>query len=523
MRNAKSLSLAAALASGLFLVGGTAWADGSRQCQLLTTPNPALFSLLKAKKSPSEIVTQLLDPVAPLSSEDMQKIYEQVFEFIAASYIDESKLVRLEPYKHKYDSKLNSRDDLDRALADLIGSMDDRWTWVISAQDQVFQIVQMISKQVSFGLALRLEKDGSFSVEHISFGSGAQLSGFREGDTVIAIDDKPLLGMSKPAAEKLMSGSLGKNIKIKSIQDGKTVEGSYQLKAPVENAPDAKILENNYAYLKLPNFTDHKAFEAVVGAMAGMANGVPGGLSGMVLDLRYNGGGEVNLAKTLISLLTPEGIAITESMREGRMRVDSSTTVLPVGEFAKLKFDDEELAALRELQKLPLVILVNGSSASAAEIVTGALKESRPHTTVIGEQTFGKFVEMSVIELPNCSKVAVTSGRYTTPSGKWLQHVGITPDITIHQPRDSQDDAQMAAALSLLKKQSENSPAQIAQSAPENQPMLGTLPEREKPSLKSGWQIFLSNNYSLLIKGAVGLVLLSFFALYLFVSRKRKD
>ena len=525
-----SLLAATIMASSMFFSGGQAMAEAP-YCQLLD-PSPdspgaaKLKELLKKTSNPDEIVAELLDPVAPMKPEDMEKIYGDVFKFILNKYIDAdgTKLKHLSAYEHKYDGKLATRKDLDAAIADLVGSMDDRWTWVTSASDKMEQILRYVSKQVSFGINLRKQPDGSFRIEHVTYGSTAQFSGLREDDTVIAVNDKPLAGMTKAEAEKLLAGPIGAQVKIKSLQDGKEVEASYSLKAPVPNDAGAKLLKNNLAYLKLPSFMDHKAFGELMNSMAGMAATTPGGLQGIILDLRYNGGGEVDMAKTLIRLLMSEGVVIQELSRDGRERVETKTTVLPLGAYDELTMGAEQVALLKSLQKLPLVILINGSSASASEITTGALMESRPNTVVLGERSFGKFTEMLVTDLPNCSRIAVTSGRYTTPSGKWLQDTGITPGIIVHQPRGSQEDAQMAAAIEYLETLTGMNPANVVQKAPDDKAYLGPVPVRPQPeAADTDYAQLARENRTLLMQIGTGVGLFGILGIYLLLSRRRKD
>ena len=529
MRNVKTLMFSACMAASMAFSSGPVLADGE-YCSLLNpapqSPAAAAWKGLLDQKitNPDDIVSKLLDPVAPVTPDQLQAMYSQVYEFVITNYIDERKLDKLAGYEHKYDGKLQTRVDLNNALADLISQMDDRWTWHVSASQQVQQVLNVISKQAPLGVGLRKNADGTFWIEHIDYGSTAQLSGLREGDTILAVNDKELKGMSKADAEKLFIGPLGNSLKVKSIQDGKTVEASYMLRAPLPNDAGAKLLKNNIAYLKLPNFMNEQDFGKIVMSMVGMAEGTPGGLQGIVLDLRYNGGGEVDKAKLLISFLLSQGAVISESSRDGRTWTKTDMSILPLGPYSKLKFTASQLAVLKDLQSLPLVVLVNGSSASAAEIVTGALKESRPNTIVLGERSFGKFQEMLMTTLPDCSKVAVTSARYTTPTGKWLQDVGIEPDMVVHQPRDSQDDAQMNAAMELLDKKTAFNPANIVRMPPESQPNLGPAPERPAAqAVDTDWVQVARENRTLLAQIGVGILLAGIFGFYLLLSRKKKS
>lgn len=529
MRKIISGVLAATLMSGSMLFSGGQALAAAPYCQALNpqpdTPEAAqLLQLLKQSNDPNVIAATILDKVAPIPPEQLQRIYDETYQMLVDNYIDDSKLDHLKEYQHKYDGKIQTRKDLDLALKDLTTSMNDRWTWSKSAADTIKGIMLAVSKQASLGINLRKQDDGTYMIEHVSYGSSAQSSGLREGDTVLEINGRELKSLDKDTAEALLVGPQGNSVKIKSIQDGKTVEASYTLRPSLPNDAGATLIENNLAYLKLPNFMNHDDFGKVVNSMAQMAVTTPGGLQGIVLDLRYNGGGEVDLAKMLIRLLMSDGVVIQELSRDGRDQVETKLTLRPYDSFNARQFPAEIMPALKELQKLPLVILVNGSSASAAEITTGALMGSRPNTVVIGEQTFGKFTEMLVRELPTCGSVAVTSGRYTTPDGKWLQNAGITPNVIVHQPRGEPDDLQMKAAIDFLKKKTAFNPANVVQRPVDTKEYFGPVPPRPQPPQADTDYVQLAReNRTLLMQVGVGVFLSSILGIFLLLSRRRKD
>ena len=529
MRKIISGVLAATLMSGSMLFSGGQALAAAPYCQALNpqpdTPEAAQFlQLLKQSSDPHVVAAQILDKVAPLPPEALQQIYDETFQFLVNHYIDDSKLEHLKEYQHKYDGKIQTRKDLELALKDLTTSMGDRWTWSKGASDTVKSVMMAISKQVNFGISLRKQDDGSFKIEAMMYGSTAQASGLREGDTVLSVNGRELKGLDKDTAEALLIGPIGNSLKVTSIQDGKTVEASYTLSAPVPNDAGAKLLENNLAYLKLPNFMSDEDFQKLVGSMGDMAATTPGGLQGIVLDLRYNGGGQVEMAKTLIRLLMSEGVVIQELARDGRDQTETKLTLRPYNSMDTLKYPPKVMEVLQELQKLPLVILVNGSSASATEITTGALMDSRPNTLVIGEQTFGKFTEMLMQELPTCGSIAVTSGRYTTPDGKWLQNAGITPNVIVHQPRGSTEDAQMKAAIDFLEKKTAFNPANVVQKPVDTKEYFGPVPARpEPPQADTDYVQLARENRTLLMQVGVGTFLSAILGIFLLLSRRRKD
>jgi C-terminal peptidase prc len=249
---------------------------------------------------------------------------------------------------------------------------------------------------------------------------------------------------------------------------------------------------------------------------------VPGGVQGIVLDLRYNGGGYVEMAKALIETLTQRGVILHERWRDDRAVSDLTTTILNTPSVKQEQFTAAQIDALADLKKLPLVVLINGSSASAAEIVAGSLQEARPNTLVLGERSFGKGVEMLVQTLPTCGQLAITARTYTLPSGKWLHHVGITPDMVVHQPRDSRDDAQLSAALNYLLAKTATNGANVVQMQPEDHTILGTTPDRPFEPKLNTWKLYIDAHRGDITRGAVGGFLFLILGFYCWLTRSKK-
>jgi carboxyl-terminal processing protease len=359
-------------------------------------------------------------------------------------------------------------------------------------------------------------------VEYLEPGSTAQLGGIREGDGIESVNGKELKGLTVDEATKLLQRSEGDQLHVVSIEDGNRVEGDFTLHAPADDANQAKVdlLQNSLAYIKLSSFIDQDTFGKLMDSLIGLELNTPGGLQGIVLDLRYNGGGYVELAKILVATLNDQGIILIEKKRDGRQIVASSTSLMPLPEIMKSQ-EPEQLRAEARLRRLPLVILINGSSASASEIVTGSLKEARPNTTVMGKRSFGKFVEMTVSPAPNCGKLTIESGMYTTPQGHWLQGLGITPDVVIDQPRNSKDDVQLAAAVQLLKDKTAVSGANIANSTDEERKLLGQPLEKPLEPKISTFHQWIEANTKGITLGAVAALLLLLGTGLAFITRRR--
>lgn len=487
---------------------------------------PTIFDLLKQTTDAKAIVNQILTQAAPKTPAELEEMYNAMFEIIKGDYIEPARLTAwATTYQTKYKGKLNSWADLNAAVADMTAAVGDRWT---SYKDPATLLAAQIStaeKSVYFGAALRLLDDGSFVVEFILPGSTAQSVGIREGDPIVSVNGTTLKGMPKEEAEKLLKGADNGQLRIVSVQDGVQVENTYTLHMPAEDANAAKVdvIANNIGYIKLPTFMDVKGFNQLVSMLVEKNMKTPGGLQGVVLDLRYNGGGLVPMAKVLIRLLLDRGVILNERHRVDGFIVDSKTSIPVLSDMEKAALPAEVLPTLAALKQLPLVILINGSSASASEIVTGTLQEVRPNKLVVGERSFGKGVEMTVRPMPTCGELAVTSAAYTTPGGKWLHNVGIEPDVVVHQPRGAVDDAQLAYGVQWLLDKTRTNGANVAQLPPGDQTILGTPAPRPLEVVKVvTWQDRIMQYREPIKRGAVGLLLLSILGGYVWLTRRRK-
>lgn len=487
---------------------------------------PTVEELMKQTTNPTEIVDRILTAAAPKTPEEFDAMYAEVFDHIVATYVERDRLANFGEYESKYKGKITTYGELRAAFRDMFAAVGDRWTYY---QDPSETLAMMLSTErlVHFGAGLRAADDGTFFIEHIQPGSTAQDSGLREDDTVISVNGIELAGKTKAEAERLFKAPNGERLTIVSIQDGKRVEMEYTLHQIAEDAsaPKAALIDGNIAYIKLPSFMSIPEFNKLTNRLIDMIATTPGGAEGIVLDLRYNGGGMVEMAKHLIRLLSTESTFLVETSVENGFLVKKETGVLPLFAFEKKKYSPKTLQALAALKQLPLVILINGSSASAAEMVASIVPEVRKNVTLMGAQSFGKGVEMmSGGALPNCAEVTIKSGKYTSPSGKWIQNVGITPDIIVYQARGGKDDTQLDTAIKFIKDKTARNGGNIVRLAPgEDVKVLGPVAERPKPVPTSAWSQFVRDYGSYFPKIAVGGALLILPGVFLWLTRRRRS
>jgi carboxyl-terminal processing protease len=239
----------------------------------------------------------------------------------------------------------------------------------------------------------------------------AQKAGIKAGDLIIRLDDKPVKGMNLNDAVKLMRGEPGSEIVLTVVREGveqpikiKIVRDIIKVKS-VKN----RTLEEGYGYIRITSFQS-KTGDNVVDAVNELKKG--GDLKGLVLDLRNNPGGVLNAAVAVGDAFLDSGLVV---YTDGRI------------EDSKMKFN---ATAGDVLKGAPIVVLINGGSASASEIVAGALQDHR-RAIIMGEKTFGKGSVQTILPTSNGGAVKLTTARYYTPSGRSIQAEGITPDVPI--------------------------------------------------------------------------------------------
>ncbi len=239
----------------------------------------------------------------------------------------------------------------------------------------------------------------------------AQKAGVKAGDLIIRLDDKPVKGMSLNDAVKIMRGEPGSPIVLTIVREGAEQPLKLKLVRDIIKVKSVKsrILEEGYGYVRLSSF-QAKTGESMIEAIDDLKKG--GKLKGLVIDLRNNPGGVLNAAVTVSDAFLDEGLVV---YTDGRV------------EDAKMKFN---ASSGDILDGSPIVVLINAGSASASEIVAGALQDHK-RAIIMGEKTFGKGSVQTILPTSNGAAVKLTTARYYTPSGRSIQAEGISPDVQI--------------------------------------------------------------------------------------------
>lgn len=252
-------------------------------------------------------------------------------------------------------------------------------------------------------------------------------AGILPGDVILAVDGKETRDMDLETAVLLMRGEVGTQVQLTIHRDGYEQPLEFEMVRRQIQVPtvEGKILDGNIGYVTISQFTEKTAGELIY-QLNGFAER---NLSGLILDLRDNPGGDLFAAVDVTDVFVGEGPIVHIDYRNNR---------------------DETFYAKEDQLDLPLVLLINRNSASAAEIVAGAVKDAKVGT-LVGTRTYGKGVVQNVFPLRNGAGLKLTTARYLTPSGHDLHLKGVEPDITVEDPADFDSDPQLDKALEILK------------------------------------------------------------------------
>ena len=316
--------------------------------------------------------------------------------------------------KNDYVEPVEDKDLLESAIRGMLAGLDPHSAYL---DQEEFKELQVGTSGEFGGLGIEVGmEDGFVKVIAPIDDTPAQRAGVEAGDLVIRLDDTPVKGLTLSDAVKIMRGKPGTDITLTIVREGEEKPLKITIKRAVIKVKSVKsrMLEDGFGYVRVSQFQSNTAENMVTAIEKLEKEGGP--LKGMVLDLRNNPGGVLNGAVAVSDAFLEKGLIVYTEGRVADSRLRFNATP-----------DDV-------LHGVPLVVLVNQGSASASEIVAGALQDHR-RAIIVGSQTFGKGSVQTIVPLDNKTAVKLTTARYYTPSGRSIQAAGIVPDITLDNVR----------------------------------------------------------------------------------------
>ena len=260
-------------------------------------------------------------------------------------------------------------------------------------------------------------------------------AGVQAGDLIIKLDEVSLKGITLSDAVKRMRGKPGSEVKLTVLRKGENQPLEFVVRRDVIRVKSvkARMLEPGYGLVRITQFQEHTG-ENLVTAVNDLYRQSNGNLKGLVLDLRMNPGGLLNSAVAVSAAFLPKNALVVYT--DGRTEDSKMHLTATKENYVRGAFKEDYIARLPAAVKtVPMVVIVNGASASASEIVAGALQDQH-RATILGTQTFGKGSVQTILPLPNNQAVKLTTARYFTPSGRSIQAKGISPDIVVDDAPD---------------------------------------------------------------------------------------
>ena len=313
--------------------------------------------------------------------------------------------------KNDYVESVEDKELLENAIRGMLTGLDPHSSYLDVEQ---FKELQVGTTGQFGGLGIEVGMENGF-VKVIApiDDTPAQRAGIQAGDLIIRLDDTPVKGMTLNDAVKVMRGEPGTDIKLTIVREGLDKPLQVTITRDIIKVKSVKrrTLEPGYGYLRISQFQS-KTADYLEDAIADLRKENDDNLKGLVLDLRNNPGGVLNGAVAVSDAFLTKGLIV---YTEGR--IDDS----------RLRFNatPDDL-----LDGAPIVVLVNQGSASASEIVAGALQDHK-RAIILGSKTFGKGSVQTILPLSGGTALKLTTARYFTPSGRSIQAEGITPDIEL--------------------------------------------------------------------------------------------
>jgi carboxyl-terminal processing protease len=315
------------------------------------------------------------------------------------------------------------------AIRGMLQRLDDQNTTFLEPSIAELDREARTGSYGGIGALVNLSDSQALEIVRVFKGSPAEQEGVRAGDQVIAVDDRSIVGLSLDEMVALVRGPAGSGVKLTVVRSG--VEDPFEVvvtRAQIEiPLVESRMIGSDIAYVNLTQF-DGTSTEQLAQEIESLLTRNP---KSLILDLRGNPGGFLDEAISVADLFLDEGVVMTERERDGTEDVYRS--------------EDGDLA-----EEIPLVILVDGGSASASEIVAGAVQD-RERGTLIGTLTFGKGSVQRIHTLSDSSELRVTIARWFTPNDRAIHGEGLEPDIVVEPGEDAAIDPQLDRAIELLR------------------------------------------------------------------------
>lgn len=349
------------------------------------------------------------------------------------------KLDRLENLiQERYIGEADGEAMEDAAAAAMVKATGDRWSYYIPASQYEAHKEQSENAYVGIGITIQQAEDGSgFLIVMVNQNGPAQEAGVQVNDLLIAVEDQDVREMTADQVRELIRGEAGTKVSLTVMRQGEHQTLAVERRRIESAVATGQMLTDGIGLVKISNFDERCASESIAAVQKLQQEGA----KKIIFDVRNNPGGYAEELVKLLDYLLPEGDLFRSVSYDGTEKVDTSDA---------------------DCLDMPMAVLINGSSYSAAEFFAAALQEYQA-ATIVGEPTVGKGVYQTTISLGDGSAVALSTGKYFTPKGNSLTDVGVIPDVRVDVDEETAekiyygtlsyaDDLQIQAAIQVLNR-----------------------------------------------------------------------
>ncbi len=324
----------------------------------------------------------------------------------------------------------------DGAASGMVDATGDEWSYYLSTDEVAAYEESMANAYVGVGITITEDAEaGGMRVEEVVSGGPAEEAGIRAGDLLLAVEGEDVLTLGIDGTRNLVRGEEGTRVNMHFSRNGTEYDVSVERRSIETPVVTGELLDENIGYVKIDNFDERSAAETI----AFVKDLIGQGAEALLFDVRFNPGGYADELVKVLDYLLPEGDLFRSVDYAGREEVDTSDA---------------------SCVELPMAVLVNEDSYSAAEFFAAALQEYE-WATIVGSQTYGKGNFQTAFYLSDGSMVNLSIGKYYTPGGKSLSETGVTPDVVVdlddeqyallyYNALEQADDPQFQAAIDTL-------------------------------------------------------------------------
>ncbi len=399
---------------------------------------------------------------APLPVEEL-RAFSTVFGLVKQAYV--------EPVE---DKKLISE-----AIKGMVSGLDPHSTYLDAA---AFKDLQTSTQGEFGGLGIEVNmEDGLVRVVSPIEDTPAYRAGIKPGDFIVKIDDTQVQGLTLNEAVSKMRGKPGSNITLTVFRKGEAKPLTFKLRRDIIKVQSVKfkLAEPGYGYIRITQFQE-RTTEDLAKAIETLYRENKTQLKGLVLDLRNDPGGLLNSAVGVSAAFLPQDALVVYT--EGRASDAKIRMTANRNHYQRNNKEDILKTLPQGIKNVPIVVLVNGGSASASEIVAGALQDHK-RALVMGTRTFGKGSVQTVIPIDDKTALKLTTARYYTPGGRSIQAKGITPDIEVEEATlNGKEENQLRLREADLDRHLENPAEKTQKETPASKDKKDSKPEAKKTS-----------------------------------------